>query len=157
MPIRDREEADVAACAELLERVHLADHYPCRWPADPRTWLSPAGLLVAFVAVRRGELQGHVALVAESEQGARGVLELSRLFVSPERRRTGVGAGLVDAAVDHARKQEVRLVLEVVDDRPGARAFYERRGWRMTGRSEADWLASDGSRPTLAHFELAAG
>jgi GNAT superfamily N-acetyltransferase len=80
-------------------------------------------------------------------------VELTRLFVSPERRRHGIGAALVDAVVDYARQRHSGLVLVVVHDRSGTLSFHERQGWRFTKRSSAGWRLADGSRPTLAHFE----
>jgi len=80
-------------------------------------------------------------------------MELSRLFVSPEQRRHGVGAALVDKVVDYATQHKSDLALEVVDDRSGTLVFYEGQGWRLTGRSSAGWRLRDGSRPNLAHFE----
>ena len=150
--IRDRTHVDLQPCVDLLRAVHLANRYPTRWPEDPQAWLSPTGLLTALVAAEEIEIVGHVAA---TEFGPRGgdVVELSRLFVSPEHRRHGVGAGLVEAVVDFARQRRSGLVLVVVDDRSGTLTFYERQGWRFTGRSSAGWRLADGSQPTLAHFE----
>ena len=151
--IRDREQADLQPCVELLEMVHVANQYPTLWPVDPRAWLSPAGLLTALVAVQQDEILGHVAVIAKPEQPDREVVELSRLFVSSDHQRRGVGAALADSVVDYARQLGCGLVLVVVDDRSGTLGFYQRRGWRFTGRTPANWQLCDGSRPTLAHFQ----
>ncbi|MHB2021968.1 MAG: GNAT family N-acetyltransferase, partial [Mycobacteriales bacterium] len=101
MDIRARTQVDLQPCVDLLQAVHLADRYPARWPDDARAWLSPSGLLIALVAAEGDEIVGHVAA---TECGPRDgdVVELTRLFVSPEHRRHGVGAALVDAVVDYA-------------------------------------------------------
>jgi GNAT superfamily N-acetyltransferase len=150
--IRGRRQADLRECVSLLEAVHLANRYPTRWPDDPRAWLSPSRLLAALVVTEGNEIVGHVA-VTDLEPAERRRMELSRLFVSPEQRRHGVGATLVDKVVDYARQHKSDLALVVVDDRSGTLTFYERQGWRLTGRSPAGWRLLDGSRPNLAHFE----
>ncbi len=150
--IRDRTQVDVPACVKLLEAVHLANRYPTRWPVDPCAWLSPSRLLAALVATEGNKIVGHVA-VTGVEPKERRRMELTRLFVCPEHRRHGVGATLVDAVLHFARQHRSDLALVVVDDRSGTLTFYERQGWRLTGRSPAGWRLPDGSRPSLAHFE----
>lgn len=152
--IRERTAADLAPCAALLREVHLADDYPRRWPADPERWLSPTGLIAALVAVEDdGRVVGHVVMVAREPATRDEVVELVRLFVAPHGRSRGVGAELVEAVVGLALDRGSRLVLEVVQDRSGASAFYERQGWSQTDRVTADWTLPDGSRPTLLRYE----
>jgi len=57
------------------------------------------------------------------------VFILNDLFVAKEGRNTGVGAALLDAAKDIARKNGARgLVLETDRDNP-AQKLYEKNGW----------------------------
>lgn len=61
---------------------------------------------------------------------------LNELYLASERRGTGAADRLLDAAVAHARGQELpldRLLLDVDPDNERAAAFYERRGFEPWG------------------------
>ncbi|QTC87814.1 GNAT family N-acetyltransferase [Brevundimonas pondensis] len=64
--------------------------------------------------------------------------ELAALFVDPRLHRSGIGRRLVDHALSRGARR-----LSVNEDNPGARAFYERLGFRAVGRAETD----DAGRP----------
>ena len=64
--------------------------------------------------------------------------ELAALFVDPCLHRSGIGRRLVDHALSLGARR-----LSVNEDNPGARAFYERLGFRAVGRAETD----DAGRP----------
>ena len=97
---------------EAIARVHGA-----AFPAgDPATTLTDAlradGDLVpelCFVAVRDGELIGHVAISRASVDGA-GALALGPIGVLPAHQRTGVGAALMSATLDAARETDWPLI-----------------------------------------------
>ena len=56
---------------------------------------------------------------------------LNDLFVVPDRRRSGVGSALLQAAVDHARAfGAVRVSLNTDVANTTAQATYEARGWK---------------------------
>lgn len=131
MRIRDRTDADLAACGTLLLRVREATGYPVRRLEDPVAWLSGVGR--AWVAEDDGELAGHVALTPRG-----GGAAVERLYVDPARARTGIGSTLLLTATAHAAAEGRTAVLDVVD-RPGPLAFYATLGWRETGRSAVDW------------------
>ncbi|MGW4940024.1 GNAT family N-acetyltransferase [Actinoplanes sp. NPDC004185] len=140
--IRSRVTADLPACVATLRLVHETDGYPLNWPADPPAWLTPPGLRGAWVAVDGQTVTGHAVVTGEGE--------LSRLFVSPQRR----GAGLARELIAHARAAHGGpLVLEVAD--AAAAAYYERTGWLFTGSAVADWTAPDGSPVTLRRYRSA--
>ncbi|HEY2041915.1 MAG TPA: GNAT family N-acetyltransferase [Jatrophihabitans sp.] len=153
--VRLREPEDVRLCVEVLAGVHDQDGYPLQWPADPVSWLSPPGLVSAWVADVDGELAGHVALIGDNSSElppGLGQAEISRLFVSPTMRGRGVGAQLLDAVTRRAEHQGWALWLEVVEGRGSAAPFYERRGWRLVDRRSADWTTSAGDRPVLRRY-----
>ena len=59
------------------------------------------------------------------------VFILNDLFVVPERRRSGVGSALLDAATGHARALgAVRVSLNTDVANATAQATYEARGWK---------------------------
>jgi ribosomal protein S18 acetylase RimI-like enzyme len=59
-------------------------------------------------------------------------VELTRFYVDPERRGEGVGAALFAAALELAQAHAVVMLVNVFADNHGARAFYERAGFRLT-------------------------
>ncbi|OLR90284.1 GNAT family N-acetyltransferase [Actinokineospora bangkokensis] len=90
----------------------VAEHLPL--VPDLRVALSAAGDPVGFI----GQSGGEVAM----------------LFVDPVAHGTGVGTALLD---DVARDHPVLLV-DVNEQNPAARGFYESRGFTATGRSPLD-------------------
>ncbi len=153
--IRDRTQADLPACVQLLTEVHRADRYPLNWPADPYRWLCPARLRQAWVAVSEsGDLVGHLAVQQTPDHGA----EVVRLFVAPVHRRRRVGTALLRRIAQWADDQQIDLTLQVVD-RAGSSAvvLYEEQGWRHSGTSTADWTAADGRPVTVRHYVLSPG
>ncbi|MHA3702804.1 mycothiol synthase [Jatrophihabitans sp. YIM 134969] len=94
-------------------------------------WFDPAGFLLAE---RAGELQGfHWTKVHRDEDPAVG--EVYVLGVAPEAQGTGLGGALLDAGLEHLRRQGLGVtVLYVDDDNPGAVALYERIGFQRDHR-----------------------
>jgi ribosomal-protein-alanine N-acetyltransferase len=91
--------------------------------------------------------EGYLALpgwVAENASGVLGFLlarvaademEILNLAVTPSARQQGVGSALLGAAVAHgSRSGAFRVFLEVRESNLGARRFYERHGFLVTGR-----------------------
>jgi GNAT superfamily N-acetyltransferase len=166
MAVRQRSERDLVACVEVLARVHEQDGYPTRWPSDAYGWLVPAGLVESWVADLNGGVCGHIALVrgADDVQLREAVdtsnnelMAISRLFVDPAVRGKGMGELLLRTATSYAVGRRWGLMLDVVDDRRSAAiALYERLGWRMVGRREADWVTPEGVRPRLRLYVLPA-
>ncbi|WP_329165655.1 GNAT family N-acetyltransferase [Streptomyces sp. NBC_01267] len=146
--IRRREARDLAEAAEVLTAVHESDGYPVEGVEDPQGWLSPGGLLAAWVAESDGHVVGHVAVNSpqsgdevarlwSEESGANSsqVAVLARLFVASGARKGSAGKHLVDAAVSYARANELRLVLEVLAKDAAAIRLYERLGWQRFGET----------------------
>lgn len=132
---------DAETVAELL--VEFRDHIGRDWPS--------ANAFHAGVerVLERGEAEFLLAAPAQSEPaaavcqlrfgfnlwraGSECVLE--DLFVQPSIRRGGLGAALVQAALDRARERGCRWIeLDTYEDNAPAIALYERFGFRF-GRS----------------------
>ncbi|MGW2154971.1 GNAT family N-acetyltransferase [Nonomuraea sp. NPDC001699] len=144
MSVRLRTPADLDACAAALRLVHNADRYPVDWPADPLGWLTPQGLLSAWVAVTEDQVLGHVGLAGTPEGP-----EVTRLFVAPAAR----GRGLAPLLLDTVRKAaDGPVLLEVSDEGRAAVALYERLGWRRVGSTRARWLNAAGEPALLHHY-----
>ncbi|WP_393054689.1 GNAT family N-acetyltransferase [Streptomyces sp. LN549] len=159
--IRRRREDDLSACVEALATVHEVDRYPAEWPADPGRWLTPDGVLGAWVAMSGPDVLGHVALTrtdhvlaAEAGLPPEGVASVARLFATASARRRGVARVLLDTAMAAAAAEGLRLVLEVEDGGKAAIALYERKGWRHAGSRPGDWTTADG-RTALLHTYVA--
>jgi len=87
-----------------------------------------------WVATRSdGEVAGMVAL-GPSEQP--DTLDLDKLFVEPQRIRTGVGRALLAHAIIEARCRVAQRLTILAD--PYAAGFYERNGARLIGEAPSD-------------------
>jgi putative acetyltransferase len=94
---------------------------------------SDADLLLARI---KGEVAGCAALTPRKLYDGALAAELKRLWVEPRFRRSGLGRGLVMAAIDWARTHKYQtLVLDTVNEAmPEASALYQSLGFEETGR-----------------------
>ncbi|MEU9076904.1 GNAT family N-acetyltransferase [Kitasatospora sp. NPDC004745] len=152
--VRRRRVTDLAECVRLLGDVHTTDGYPADWPDRPAAWLTPEGLLAAWVADLDGRPAGHVGLSRSApgdvapalwshRTGGRPELTavIGRLFVAPGARGHRIGARLMATAVVHARMLGLHPVLDVLATDAPATAFYRRLGWTWLGSGEQRWGA----------------
>lgn len=147
--VRLRRGIDLPDCVQALQAVHAADGYPRCWPAEPATWLTPADIIEAWVAEGDdSKLTGHVCLVgnvddpvvaAEAGVPTSRLAMVSRLFVAPSARGRGLGRVLLGALTKHAAAEQLRVMLDVVDDGGPAIQLYEQLGWQLVDERDADW------------------
>ncbi|MFD5897968.1 GNAT family N-acetyltransferase [Streptomyces sp. NPDC060366] len=143
--VRPRTSADIAQASSALVAVHNADGYPVEGVDDPEAWLSPPGLLGAWVAEAEDRVVGHVAVSRAAGEGAvalwtdrsgaseDAVCVLARLFVLSQVRKRAVGEHLVRAAEKYANDHRLRLVLDVMRKDTSAIRLYRRLGWLEIG------------------------
>ena len=148
--VRVRQSEDLEASARALIEVHSTDGYPVEGVDDPQAWLTPAGLLRAWVGELGGRLAGHVLITTPQDGDAAAkawadegnpverIAVLGRLFVLPEARRHSSGKQLVRATSAYADEQGLRLVLDVMEKDTAAIRLYERLGWRRIGMTLHD-------------------
>jgi RimJ/RimL family protein N-acetyltransferase len=119
-----------------------------------RSWLARPGSSAIFGAFAPG-LIGAVGLYREEQRKASHKARVWGMYVAPEHRGAGVGAALMQAAIDHARTLGgVRLVqLSVSDGTPAARRLYERLGFTRWG-TEEEALSHDGRLVAEHHMVL---
>ncbi|MGW6461783.1 GNAT family N-acetyltransferase [Streptomyces sp. NPDC055078] len=143
--IRPRLEVDILEAAAALVEVHSTDGYPVEGVDQPEEWLTPPGLIHAWVAEVDRRIVGHVAIsrpngedavscwLQQGEGAKEETAVLARLFVLQEARGNTVGALLVCAATEHAQGAGIRLVLDVMEKDTAAIRLYERLGWQKLG------------------------
>ncbi|MER7848040.1 GNAT family N-acetyltransferase [Kitasatospora sp. NPDC096077] len=152
--VRRRRAADLADCVRALGDVHSTDGYPAEWPDRPAAWLTPDGLLAAWVAEVDGRVAGHVGLLRSGpgelapglwsrRTGGRPELTavIGRLYVAPAARGREAGARLLAGAVAHARALGLQPVLDVLATDTAALALYRRLGWTALGSGEQRWAS----------------
>ncbi|WP_244931771.1 GNAT family N-acetyltransferase [Nocardioides sp. W7] len=144
--VRTRTAADLPALVDLLARQQAGSHYPLRWPLPfpVEQFVVRDTEEAAWVAEVDGEVVGHVTVARVADPSAfrtEGKLAaVSVLFVADEVRGEGVGARLLDTAVDWIRARGRVPVLDVVPRHSRAVEVYRRRGWVEVARQRPDWL-----------------
>ena len=80
-----------------------------------------------------GEVAGMVALGPSAEPNT---LDLDKLFIEPQRIRTGMGRALLGHAITEARRRRAERLTILAD--PYAAGFYERNGAQLIGEAPSD-------------------
>jgi ribosomal protein S18 acetylase RimI-like enzyme len=133
-----------------VERLRTHVHSAYRGDTSRRGWTTEADLLDGqrtdlreltelvdaqdaqlWLLERADELLG--SMVLKREPG--GVVHVGMIAVNPERQGKGVGRALLERAEQLVREQGwgTRLEMTVIGQRPELIAWYERRGFRVTG------------------------
>jgi GNAT superfamily N-acetyltransferase len=120
-------------------------------------WIDTAARLdpqnrVLLAAVDGGDVVGTVQVVrAESENG-RARAEIVRLAVRADRRGSGLGRRLLEAAVERARRLDLRLLWLTTHADTDSDRFYETAGWTRLGVLPAYSTRPDGTLAGAALF-----
>lgn len=141
--IRPATLADLPALHRVIERAYRGDSARLGWTheadllSDTRTDLPTLQAIVADPAqVLLVLFEGNSPLgcvnVADCGEG---VAYLGMLCIDPERQGEHLGRTLMTAAEDHARTVFGLTTIEmtVIEQRHELIAYYQRRGWRVTG------------------------
>ena len=98
---------------------------------DWRRWLSPGATFILEVA---GQPRGLVA--TRRDEDVRGIVHLMAMWVHPDARGSGGADALVAEVAVWARAESADVIqLLVIDSNRRAQRFYERSGFRSTGRT----------------------
>lgn len=126
--IRDARPADLDLLVAVWRRaVEATHHFLASGEVDELEPQCRAGLARTRVRVTTGS-DGPVGFLS----GSGG--EVAMLFVDPSVHGRGAGTALVEDAAAH----HPVLIVDVNEQNPVARAWYERRGFVEIGRSETD-------------------
>lgn len=106
----------------------------------------------------QGYLLGAVGLFRDRHLKASHKVHAWGMYVAPSHRRRGIAAGLLQAALRHARSLPGAswIHLSVSSAAPGAQRLYERAGFEVWGR-EPDALRHQGQVATEDHMALRLG
>ena len=125
--IRSASPADVPALV-AIERRAFSD------PWSAGSFRALFGNAVVHFAVAEDVISGRVLGYVVSWYVV-DEAEIANLAVADDVRRAGIGARLLDHALDIAKERRSRVVfLEVRESNAGARALYASRGFQVAGR-----------------------
>lgn len=123
LDIRPARIADVPAVTALEER-----SFPAPWRKE--FFRGEIGLDGRFnlVAMRGDELAGYVFTMWVLDE-----MHVNKIAVDESLRRSGIAAELMNRCLEFARERHIEVIsLEVRQSNDGARAFYERLGFKST-------------------------
>jgi GNAT superfamily N-acetyltransferase len=144
--VRTATEADVDAIAALVQSAYRGDASRAGWTTEAdlldgrRTDADLVRELVdapdsLVLAVDDDLHPGELLACCHLERRGRSAY-LGMLAVRPGRQGSGVGSALTTAAAEQARRWGcARMQLTVLNHRPELVAWYERRGFAMTGQA----------------------
>jgi predicted N-acetyltransferase YhbS len=143
--LREAEPADYPAIIAMTNRAFRDPAGQADWKVETliegqridesllRDDLAEPGARLLIWRDAAGEHMGHVRLDDEGD----GVWYLAMLTVRPDRQDGGLGRTLLVAAEDFARHRGAqRMRMTVVHQRGELIAWYERRGYAVTGETE---------------------
>ena len=151
--IRSARDEDSEHLILLIDRV-FAEYPGCILDVDAEMpeLRTPASAAEAdagrwWVAEMNGRIVGSVAVVPEDEDG---ILELKKLYVSPDARRKGLGAHLVSLAEREARDRGASSIVLWTDTRfRDAHRLYQRLGYARAPRTR---VLNDLSKTVEFHY-----
>ena len=116
-----------AASTTAFAHIFPPDRYSFPDDAVHEEWRATLATDEVHVAVQDGAAVGVVTIGGEY---------LGRLYVLPGHQGSGVGSALHDLALERLRAHgRASAKLWCLEENRSARAFYERRGWRLTGET----------------------
>jgi GNAT superfamily N-acetyltransferase len=113
-----------------------------------------AGRVILLAARVDGNIAGTVQLVFSQYPNGRVRAEVAKLLVYTSMRRRGVGADLMRAAEDEARKASRSLLVLDTETGSAAEELYRKLGWTLAGVIPDFAYRPDGElRPTSFYYK----
>jgi N-acetylglutamate synthase-like GNAT family acetyltransferase len=151
--LRPARDSDSESVIDLIGGV-FAEYPGCVLDVDleePELRAPASSFTRFFVAEEAGRIIGCGGL----QDRGNGTIELKKLYLKAEVRGRGLARELVELIEDHARSVKAARIELWSDTRfVAAHGFYERMGYRTTGRSRD---LNDLSNTTEYHYEKAIG
>lgn len=146
---RPRAKVTIAAAAgedaARLSELHMAC-FEIGWSAIDLAQLLAMPGAVALVAMQGDQALGFILLRIAGDEA-----EIISICTRPASRRQGIGARLIDAAVELLGQQKTpRLLIEVADSNDAALALYRKFGFASVGRRRDYYQHADGRREDAA-------
>jgi GNAT superfamily N-acetyltransferase len=162
---------EVRAAADELGRLLLDAHEagmalglagPLTAQHAHEVWVETASKLdplhrVLLVARDDGAVVGTVQIVRAEAENGRHRAEIQRLAVRTDRRGSGVGRALLEAAVERSRELGLRLLWLTTHEDTGSDRFYEAVGWTRLGSMPLYSARPDGTLTDAALYYLTLG
>jgi GNAT superfamily N-acetyltransferase len=110
------------------------------------------GERLIFIAAQNGRIDGTVTLIPAPQENQPHRADISKMLVHRRARRRGIGAALLEAAEDEARRMgRVLLTLDTETGSAGEH-LYAHLGWTEFGKVPGFALTADGTRREAATF-----
>jgi ribosomal protein S18 acetylase RimI-like enzyme len=145
--LRRATAADLPALHALIERAYRGDSARAGWTHEAdllggqRTDRAALEAILADPEQRlyAAEVDGALAGCVSLQRKRGGVAYLGLLTVDPERQAGGLGRAVLAAAEERALTDlgATRVEMTVIRQRPELIAWYERRGYALTGEERA--------------------
>ncbi|MCC3159173.1 GNAT family N-acetyltransferase [Hymenobacter sp. 15J16-1T3B] len=148
LPIRPATAADLPAVVALINQAYRGEGGPVGWTAEGHLLGGPRTNVAELTDLLSRHAAAHAAvLLAHDETGhlvgsvfvhpQPDALYLGLLGVAPAQQGRHVGRQLLQAAEAYGRQHRRPVVrMTVLDARPELLAWYLRRGYQLTGRTE---------------------
>ncbi|MBL8893928.1 MAG: tRNA (adenosine(37)-N6)-threonylcarbamoyltransferase complex dimerization subunit type 1 TsaB [Rhizobiales bacterium] len=131
--------------AVRLSQLHGAC-FEMTWSATDIARLLAMPGAFCLIAEQKGEVLGFLLLRIAGDEA-----EIISIATRPDSRRQGIGAKLIDAAVELLGTQKTtRLLIEVADSNDAALALYRKFGFATVGRRRDYYQHADGRREDAA-------
>jgi len=164
LDIRHAIAADIHEVHALIERAYRGEASRAGWTHEADYLSSPrtdAATLAAIIAAPAetmllGSVDDRIVACVQISDKRDSLAYMGFLAVEPVGQASGIGKTMIAAAEDHARGfGATRMEMTVVDRRDTLIAYYERRGYALTGEARPFPVELVEPGPPLAFVVLA--
>lgn len=162
LDLRIASDADSADVADLVNRAYRPDENSGGWThesnmlAGPRISAQQVGALFGEKSAVLLLCDGARLVACVYVQGGEAGAYIGMLATDPARQVSGIGKQMLDHAEQYARQHfgAARFDISVLSGRPELLAFYERRGYVLTGEVEDFPVAAGVGEPKVDNIQI---